>query len=358
MPSLDTLAQLTAVGDRWVRDGSPLDVLVDAAFPVIKEAMPELLSFQLYQVQTNQLVHTQTGDSIPLNTVLQLPQQHNGHWLIPLGIDHVIVVDIDAKAETTDPAEWILGSVSAKLAEIVQRQENSQLKSNAHRLARQMEGIVGFGQSIQATFEVDALLEMTLLHLSQIMPTDHVGILMQNPSISSLQVVAYQTDEEVSVVDTTGIMAELELVGTTAYQVWESKQFLMTSDLDQEADLKYTFTNQMRSSMSTPIHQRGAVTGILEVAKRQPDGYSEVDRQMLQQLVSQLSVALENCETYSQSQEIARSKTLVNVITSQLQQQVEIDEIMHVTVRELGRALGAKRARIRLDPGAVDVQSE
>ncbi|MFW5772496.1 MAG: hypothetical protein ACOCZH_04150, partial [Phototrophicaceae bacterium] len=45
---------------------------------------------------------------------------------------------------------------------------------------------------------------------------------------------------------------------------------------------------------------------------------------------------------------LAHSRALVNQITGQMQQQQDMASILELTVSELGRALGARRARIRL----------
>ena len=73
-------------------------------------------------------------------------------------------------------------------------------------------------------------------------------------------------------------------------------------------------------------------------------------------MASQLAIALENATTYVQSQQLAQNKALANEIALQLQQQVDIDSLLNTTVTELGKALGAKRARIRL--GVQQVASD
>lgn len=45
-----------------------------------------------------------------------------------------------------------------------------------------------------------------------------------------------------------------------------------------------------------------------------------------------------------------RQKALVNDISNQLQQQSDMEQVLAITLNELGKALGAKRARIRLMP--------
>jgi GAF domain-containing protein len=69
---------------------------------------------------------------------------------------------------------------------------------------------------------------------------------------------------------------------------------------------------------------------------------------------NQLAVAIANAETYSQSQKLARNKVLANEIIAQLQRQTDVNSILSVTAQELGKALGAKHARIRL---GMDVPS-
>ena len=67
-----------------------------------------------------------------------------------------------------------------------------------------------------------------------------------------------------------------------------------------------------------------------------------------QQMSNQVAVALSNANAYARSQKVAQNKALANEIVAELQQQTEVESILQVTARELGKALGAKRARIRL----------
>jgi GAF domain-containing protein len=112
----------------------------------------------------------------------------------------------------------------------------------------------------------------------------------------------------------------------------------------------------MMSILAAPIFARGIALGVVEIASYTPQLYTETDVLVFRQLVNQIGVALENAETYSQSQRLAKSKALVNDISNQIQKQVELDGILNVTMNELGRALGAKQARIQLgmqtDPNA------
>jgi GAF domain-containing protein len=64
-------------------------------------------------------------------------------------------------------------------------------------------------------------------------------------------------------------------------------------------------------------------------------------------MITQFAVALENAEAYAQSQRAAKNQTLVNDITAQLQRNSDVQRMMEVTLEELSKALGARRARAR-----------
>jgi GAF domain-containing protein len=65
-------------------------------------------------------------------------------------------------------------------------------------------------------------------------------------------------------------------------------------------------------------------------------------------MINQLAVAIENAEAYRQSQRVAQNEALINDIATHFQQHSAVEDMLHIAVDELGRALGARRARIRL----------
>lgn len=248
-------------------------------------------------------------------------------------------------SEMIDTARTITAQMTVTL-------QNIRLLRSSQYQSRQLEGIVGFGQSIQTTFDIPTLMEVTVLNLSQIVPAHHIGIHFYDVAQRRLKPVAIQDEEAGIRVDLNGV-ASADYRGKTAHQTWEMRDSLFVRDLHTDGDLRHTFQDNIRAVMSMPVISRGAAVGVIEVGNRQPGVYSSIDQAVFQQLVSQFAIAVENAEAYTQSQRLAQSKVLVNEITTQLQRQVEVDQIIHVTARELGKALGARRARVRLDVDAV-----
>jgi GAF domain-containing protein len=100
--------------------------------------------------------------------------------------------------------------------------------------------------------------------------------------------------------------------------------------------------------MTLPLFARGTARGIVEVGSTRPRAYNPIDSAVFRQLVSQLSVAIENAEAYTQSRQLAMTKVTVNDISAKLSQHRDIEQLLNVTLTELGRALGARKGRIRL----------
>jgi GAF domain-containing protein len=256
----------------------------------------------------------------------------------------------EAGREITQDMQDVALTLTAQIAVALQ---NIRLLENAQRQADQMEKIASFSRAIQANLEVEALLKTCITDAGEVIHSDHVSIILYDSVARQLRKVAWRDDNEpVSVMPYNGPTVTLK--GTSAGRVWELKKPYVFNDFARETQPRFTWRFDVKSSVSFPIFSRGVLRGVLEVASVASHAYTDSDRVILQQLVNQIAVALENAEVYEQSQRVARSKALVNDITSKLQQQMDIDQILNVTVNELGQALGARRGRIRLSLDNLD----
>jgi GAF domain-containing protein len=102
------------------------------------------------------------------------------------------------------------------------------------------------------------------------------------------------------------------------------------------------------SDMIAALQSHGRTLGVVSVSSSQTYAYGETDFAVFRQMTDQLTVAIENAEAYTQSQRQARNEALVNEIATRLQRQTDIQTMLDITMNELGKALGARRARIRL----------
>jgi len=233
-------------------------------------------------------------------------------------------------------------TITSQMAVTIQ---NIRLLQNTRRQARQMEAIAGFSQSLQAVLDIKELFGVALQNTQQVLSADRMMVLFWDVAHNQWRRIAHADGARVSVEmdDDTPI----SLDNTTGGQVIKSQRMFSANDLSKSG-YQFTFDETMNSSISLPLTVRGLQVGVVEIGNHKTNAYTNTDSAIFQQLVSQMGIGLENAETYSQSQRLARSKALVNDISSQLQQQADIDQILSVTLNELGKAIGAKRARIRL----------
>lgn len=277
----------------------------------------------------------------------------NGQYVGSIGLD-LYTADREFTMEDMQIVRSVANQVSSAL-------QTLRLINSTQRQAQQMEEIAKFSQSLQRTLALKDLLQVSAESMLNVIESDSLNVMLYDLDSGQLQTIARQQ---------VGGQLEFDLDGldgietrahdrTTALKVWQSKSPLQFHDLSAETDLHYTLDDGVQSVLAAPIFARNSAIGLVEVGRIVQDQagdttpynrpYSQIEYTLFLQFVSQLSVALENAQAYHQSQRLARSKVIVNEITDQLQQQVEMQQLLDVTLKEVGQALGARKGRIRLD---------
>jgi GAF domain-containing protein len=139
--------------------------------------------------------------------------------------------------------------------------------------------------------------------------------------------------------------------GTVIGYVYETGKYLYVPNIHVDTRLSYAYAASTATTtlLAMPLTNRGRALGVMTVGSDQLDAYSDTDIALFQQLVNQMAVAIDNARAYTQSQRVAQNKTLANEISVQLQHQNDITKMIDLTMKEVGRAIGAKRGRIRLN---------
>lgn len=241
--------------------------------------------------------------------------------------------------EMVEVAQTIAVQVSVGL-------QNVRLLRDAQRRADQLQYIAAFSQSVQATLDEEEIFKVAINESSKMLRIDYMSIVIYDSQRSQLRAVA-EYDGGSSWIDKEhGTI--IPRLNTPHEHVWDTRTMLHVPDLQEEATLYHPVKRTLRSLMIAPIFSRGLVMGMVEAGCFEPHYYSPTDEAVFLQMVNQLAVAIENAEAYAQSQEMAKNKALANEIATQLQQQMDMESILNVTMNQLGKALGARRGRIRL----------
>jgi len=263
-----------------------------------------------------------------------------------------IGIDIYAAERTISPSMIELAQTVA--SQIAIALQNRRLVSEAERRASQLQRIAAFNQTAQASLDIGSTLETMMSEASEMLPQNQMSISLFDKSDGQLKVVAQRTDDGLSLTTHDG-----DVIPLTGHMqtVWEKAELRYIPDLrtvthDMDAGIT------LRSWLLIPVIGRGNVIGIVSVGSDRPHAYSQTDIGLFNQLVTQFGVVLENIEAYQQSQQTARNESLVNDISAQLQRQLDIQGMLNVTAAELGKAIGARRARIRLATSLPETDSQ
>jgi GAF domain-containing protein len=238
-----------------------------------------------------------------------------------------------------------------EIAEIMSTQvsnalRNIRLLADAQRHAQQLQRIAAFNQSVQATLDMATIFNIGLSESAQMLTLDQMEILLYDPAIGQLRTVARFADGKVQITLQDGALVAVE--DTTEGRVWITREFLYLPSETRAPDPRQPNKLEPGSHMLAPLQSHGRILGIVGVICNQPHAYGETDFAVFRQMTDQLAVAIENAEAYTQSQRQARNEALVNDIATRLQRQTDVQSMLDITLNEMGKALGARRARIRL----------
>jgi len=248
--------------------------------------------------------------------------------------------------DTIDTAQTIVTQITLSL-------QKTRLLAEARQKAEQLERLTSFGQSLRAYLTIPRILGTTLEYCPDVMNADYVGVFLYDRPTNTLRNSAAHVlgDNRISN-DAEPLTLESNSI---ALEAWTNHELVRVNDLHSDWEWKHNLNRELRSILAIPLSLAGVTLGVLEIGSENPDQFNDTDVTTLRQISNQLAIALSNAEAYSQSQKRARNKTQANEIIARLQEQFEVSDILSVTVKELGKALGAKKARIRL---GTDVTSE
>ena len=153
---------------------------------------------------------------------------------------------------------------------------------------------------MQSTLNLDAILELLLQEIPQLIPAQRIDVALASARQGSLRSVARLADGQ-RTVDTANAVS-VALDQTFVGQVWQMQEVLDIADTQALPVHPTDYDPALRSLLIAPIRSRGRVLGIVTIGSTLPYRYTETDQAIFQQMINQFAVALENAEAFEQSQ--------------------------------------------------------
>jgi len=266
----------------------------------------------------------------------------------------VVGLELSRAVEAFDAA--IIDIAQTIVAQIGINLQRIRLLNDTQQQVAQMQYLTTFSQLIQSSLQMPDILNVVLKNLPEILPSHYIGVYLYDRRADTLQLVAQYRNAEntIHIPGQTVNRSDNSIV----WQAWQEQSFVQIADLKSDWEWQHPAEHDLQTMMATPLATRGLSLGIIEVGHQSPGAYRPLDMAAFQQLSNQIAVTISNAEAYAESQRLARNKALANEIIGEIQQQTDMVNILAVTVRELGKALGANTARIRLRADIPETSGE
>ncbi|MFC1996347.1 GAF domain-containing protein [Chloroflexota bacterium] len=225
---------------------------------------------------------------------------------------------------------------------------NQELATIKH--AAELETVAEVGAIISTLLSEEDLLDTVVILTRERFNLYHCHILLTDPDRQVLQVKACGWEKD-SVHEGTveQVSIALDQPQSLVAQAARDQQVIIVNDVMAAPNwLPNELLPETRSEMAIPIIAGEQVLGVLDIQSDEVDRFHKEDISIMTTLSSQVAVALQNARTHTQTQKQAENEAMINLISQRIQNTTSVESAMQVAIRELGRALGAKRTNIQL----------
>lgn len=222
---------------------------------------------------------------------------------------------------------------------------NSELFAEAQKSLTQHRALHQITTSASLAGNIDGALSSVVKGLQLIIEDARVAILLTNSSSNELSIKAWD-----------GYPPDLNL---SDIKIHLGKGITGSAALNRETVyLSETFGNgdyialdkSIKSELAIPLLFRDELLGVLNLESPKTDAFSESDQEVLGILASSVSVVIANTRLIEQIRKQVERQQQLFEAASHIRRSVDIRTILETSAVEIGKALGAQRARIELNP--------
>lgn len=126
-----------------------------------------------------------------------------------------------------------------------------------------------------------------------------------------------------------------------------------TETLARAGQAGQVVTDDAQPRVAVPVVLRGEVIGAIEVETGEANEAETVE--IAQAIAQRFAVSLENARLYEETRQTAQQEQQINDIAARYGAATSVDELLRVTLTELGQTLGARGGSIRL--GRIEAEN-
>ena len=333
-------------------DPASNEAVVLAEFPAVLEpgGILPLEGFDAYRQLENQrepvIVEPAEGDGL----IPGLPHLHT-LMLVPLRVqdDRIGFMLVGSARAGRRFSEADQAAVEMIATQFAASLRSADLADEIQRRASQLDQVTAFGRLITSTLERSRLLQHVADLVPGLLPTEQLQIALLAAGQSRMQLITLSKDAPPQEDD-------VAAAGSSIEEVVQTQNPLLVLDLQSSAytDHRRTIGPAVGSVLVAPLLISGRAIGAVMVSHSRPHRYTPADLTLLQQIANQIAIALENARQFRIAQQSALYEEALSAITSHLQQQADLRVMLEQTMVDLGKVLGARRARVWLQAAPLE----
>jgi len=210
--------------------------------------------------------------------------------------------------------------------------------------------VAELGTTVSTILEEQLLIETVVQLTRERFNLYHCHIFLADEKNQTLQVEACGWEEDSPHAGTVeSVLIHTDQEQSLVARAARDQHAVIANDVQADSDwLQNELLPDTRSEMAIPMVAGNQVLGVLDVQANEVNRFDEEDISIMTTLASQVAVTLQNARTYAQTQQQAEHEAMINLISQRIQSTTSVENALQVAIRELGRALGAKRTNVQL----------
>jgi putative methionine-R-sulfoxide reductase with GAF domain len=255
----------------------------------------------------------------------------------------VQVGDVTKRSDEIGQLGQTFQQMAAQIQELV-----SGLEGRVEARTHDLQTVFDVGKQIGSILEVDRLLQDIVDLTKERFGLYHAHIYLLTDDRQTLNLTAgagYVGRQMIAEKRRISIDNPDSIVASSA----RNQQSLVINDVNASGTfLPHPLLPNTQSELAVALVVRGQTLGVLDVQSDQLNYFNESSLQVIELMAGQLSTAINNARLYSQAEKRARMEGALSKIERQILESVDLDEMLKVTVRELGKALRVPHTAIEL----------
>ncbi|MBN1955744.1 MAG: GAF domain-containing protein [Anaerolineae bacterium] len=302
--------------------------------PSMADLVAEEIELAMQKGRSIALTAPENGDGI--KSTLAVP--------IKLGDQVIGVIDVqevDQARQWTEDEIDMVETISDQMAQALERtrlfEETQSALATTEEQAQRLAKLNEMSEQLSRAVDVQELFDIAAAQTSSIFAADRVSVTMLTAEADSLETMAIHGDAAGRPVGT-----RVPLENTTLRPVIEEGRLILKTDVEGDEH------HGIASFVAAPIYLGGRPAGALVVGSEQPGIYTSRDGNMLLQVASLLSSAIENRQLFEQARARAEELAVLNDLAQALTATFNTREVVEMAYQGASRLIDTANFYIAL----------